>query len=155
MDLKQWITYDEQIKARVVRLAGLERPWERKQTITCKEDFRLSSELLSIPALFTHLIDLSSVWRPLEHVVEDYPLAVCDGSSIDKSSLVCFDNVTQIRIGESMQAVYADGLRWYYLSNQTKDEVMLLKIYDSSPTVKVKCTSSSIYPQHLYQPLTF
>jgi hypothetical protein len=40
-------------------------------------------------------------------------------------------------------ARYSPNYRWHYLSNQEKDEVFLLKIYDSKPDV-IKCEKDSM-----------
>jgi hypothetical protein len=86
-----------------------------------------------------------SVWRPLKHSVEDWPLAVCDGSTVDDSLLVAVDYVRSNYVGETLKVLYSPNLRWHYLSQQTKDEVFLFKQYDSSLEVKAKCE----YMRHL------
>jgi hypothetical protein len=79
------------------------------------------------------------VWRPLRHPVEDYPLAVCDGSTVPETSLVTADHVRKFYIGESLYPLHNESYRWYYLNRQTKDEVLLLKMFDNKEGVKARC----------------
>ncbi len=72
-------------------------------------------------------------------MVEDFPLAVCDGSSVPPESLVAVDHVTRGYIGESYYLLYHASHRWYYLDKQTKDEVLLFKTFDSLHSAKAKC----------------
>jgi hypothetical protein len=73
----------------------------------------------------------------------DWPLAVCDGRTIKEHDLVASDNIRRNNVGENLFARYSPNYRWHYLSNQEKDEVFLLKIYDSKPDV-IKCEKDSM-----------
>ncbi|KAH8592065.1 hypothetical protein B0O99DRAFT_718249 [Bisporella sp. PMI_857] len=95
-----------------------------------------------------------NVWRPLENPVEDSPLAVCDGSTVDDSILVAVDHVRRDYVGEYFRLIPSAKLKWYYLSKQTKDEVLLLKMYDSSPSVKAKCCPHASFQSKMVQPGT-
>lgn len=75
-----------------------------------------------------------SIWRPLRRV-QDWPLAVCDGQTVKSDDLVASDNIRTKYIGENLFAKYSPDYRWYYLSEQEPDEVLLLKIYDSDSKV--------------------
>ena len=79
------------------------------------------------------------MWRPLRYPVEDYPLAVCDGSTVPESSLVTADHVRKFYIGESLYPLHNGSHRWYYLNRQTKDEVLLLKMFDNKEGVMATC----------------
>lgn len=71
--------------------------------------------------------------------VEDHSLALCDGSTVRPEDLIASDIITDNYRGESLQPLFRDHYKWHFLSNQTKDEVLLLKMYDSSSSVKAKC----------------
>lgn len=77
----------------------------------------------------------------MRHPVEDWPLAVCDGSNVDYADLIEVDHIRRQYIGGTMNAMYKDKYRWYYLHKQTSNEVLLLKQFDSSDSVKAKCES--------------
>lgn len=79
-----------------------------------------------------------NVWRPLRHPVEDYPLAVCDGSTVPATSLVTADHVRKFYTGESLYPLHNEAYRWYYLNRQTKDEVLLLKMFDNKEEVMAR-----------------
>jgi hypothetical protein len=66
-------------------------------------------------------------------VIHDRPLAICDASTIKRSDLVEADHVRKHYSGTNYYALSSPHYRWYYLSHQTKDEVTLVKIFDSSP----------------------
>ena len=73
----------------------------------------------------------NSVWRPLHHPVEDNPLALCDGSTITEEDLVEVDHITRSYHGRTMYGLYKPEHKWYYLSNQTPEEVVFIKCFDS------------------------
>lgn len=50
------------------------------------------------------------------------------------------DFVRKQYVGESMYPLPGWGqYRWYYLSCQTRDEVLMLKMYDSDKDVRARC----------------
>jgi hypothetical protein len=77
-------------------------------------------------------------------MVEDYPLALCDGSTVHPDDLVASDLIVDSYRGENLQPLSRDHYKWHFLSNQTKDEVLLIKMYDSLSSVKAKCKLSWI-----------
>ncbi|TQN65211.1 Aspirochlorine biosynthesis protein N, partial [Colletotrichum shisoi] len=79
-----------------------------------------------------------NVWRSIALPVEDHPLACCDGSVVRPEDMVPVDSVRSSFIGESWQTMYRDHYRWYYLSKQTKDEPLLIKMFDSNVAAKAK-----------------
>lgn len=81
----------------------------------------------------------ASVWRPVRSPIVDYPLAICDGSTVVPDELVLVDHVKRTYIGESVYPLYNPSLRWYYLNEQTKDEVLLLKMSDTNSKAGAKC----------------
>lgn len=82
---------------------------------------------------------LFSVWRPINHPVEDMPLAVCDGSTVQPSDLVETDHVRTSYIGSTMYLMSRPEHRWHYVSRQRPDEVLLFKNFDSASDVAAKC----------------
>lgn len=89
-----------------------------------------------------------SVWRPLNSVVEDQPLAFGDGSSISIKDCVGIDHIRRYCVGESNYPLYSSGYRWYYLNRQTRDEVLIFKTHDSDTSVKAMC---EYYPVKLWK----
>jgi hypothetical protein len=90
----------------------------------------------------------NSIWRPLYHPVEDWPLAVCDGSTISYDDLLETDVVREdfeTHVGSNMFALYRQECRWHYLSKQRPDEVWIFKQFDSDEGVPARCTYSSSF----------
>lgn len=82
-------------------------------------------------------MDPRSVWRPLSPV-ENWPLALCDGSSMKYDDLLEVDLIRKDYIGSTMYAKYRDGFRWYYLENQKPEEVCFFKNFDSCTDVRAQ-----------------
>ena len=72
-----------------------------------------------------------NVWRPIVGPVESSPLALADASSLTEEELVATDQVFADRVGEIYQVAYGAGQRWYYASEMARDEVILIKGWDS------------------------
>lgn len=92
----------------------------------------------------------SSLWRAFSEPPQDWPLALCDARSvrIDEgipNTLHIVDEIPDDRVmlapipdEESLIAAaifhYSPDHRWWYFSNMTRDEVVLLKFHDSDAT---------------------
>ncbi|KAI8626761.1 putative 7 alpha-cephem-methoxylase [Xylariaceae sp. FL1651] len=88
-----------------------------------------------------------NVWRPLLNTIENFPLAVCDGSTLSTDRLLAVDHVRKYYVGESLYPMASAEYRWYYLGQQTKDEVLLFKTFDSSELVPAKCCPHTSFAQ--------
>jgi hypothetical protein len=77
-----------------------------------------------------------NVWRNIApEPVARHPLAVCDNRSVDPADLVVFEIHYQDRIGENYFAKPAPGHRWYHYPAMTREEVLLIKQWDSAGTL--------------------
>ncbi len=72
-----------------------------------------------------------SIWKPLRGPLQDWPLAVCDASSVGEDDLVVADQVYPKHVTENIQVQHGPGQKWYYLSNQQPDELLLFRQTDS------------------------
>ncbi|MBV8535061.1 MAG: methyltransferase [Alphaproteobacteria bacterium] len=84
-----------------------------------------------VDALLRGRVQVINLWRPIHHPVYDTPLAVADARSVAPHDLVPSDLVYRHRTGETYSVRYNPAHRWFYLSNMTPDEGLLLKCYDS------------------------
>jgi hypothetical protein len=82
---------------------------------------------------------LQSVWKPLFGPLNDWPLALCDASTVDAANdLVEVDHVYRMPDGKSGRLVenyavyHSQRHRWYYLSEQSPDEILVFRQVDSS-----------------------
>jgi len=85
-----------------------------------------------------------NVWRALSKPPHDWPLAVCDGRSVPADAGV-FNGVKFVDKIPDLANVqppeetgpgghifkYDPRLKWYYFSNQTRDEALCFKLFDS------------------------
>jgi hypothetical protein len=77
-------------------------------------------------------VQVINLWRPLKGPLRDAPLAMCDGQSVAAGDLVASDLIYPNRGGETYSVKYNPKHRWYYISEMTADEALLLKCYDSA-----------------------
>ena len=74
-----------------------------------------------------------SVWRPLNRVIRDCPLALCNPHSVQQQNIVTVDKVHPDHVEEGAYLTHAASQEWYYLSDQTRDEVTVFVTWDSDP----------------------
>lgn len=79
------------------------------------------------------------MWRPLYHAVRDRPLALCDGSTINPNDLVAGKIIRGDDPRETYYLMHEKEQKWYYLSEQTPEEVALFKIFDSDTQTAATC----------------
>lgn len=85
-----------------------------------------------------------SAWKPLVNPVQDNPITLCDYFSTEEKDLVTIEyHPTPQYAGEYYSLRYNEAQRWYWLSNQTAEELLLFLSYDSHPTHGVKCEYNS------------
>jgi len=72
-----------------------------------------------------------NLWRPIRGPLRDAPLAVCDAATVAVSDLVAQDLIYRDRTGEIYCLTYNPAHRWFYAPAMRRDEVLLLKCYDS------------------------
>lgn len=81
-------------------------------------------------------VQLINVWRPLIDNNTDFPLAVTDYNTIDEEKdLIVSHLIYKDYRGETYRVKYNPNHRWYYFSHQNKNDVFLLKCYDSDKSV--------------------
>ncbi|MEM1044941.1 MAG: CmcJ/NvfI family oxidoreductase [Pseudomonadota bacterium] len=72
-----------------------------------------------------------NVWRPIRGPVQRAPLALADAASIAPEDLIATDQVFPDRVGEIYHLEHDPVHRWYYAPEMTRDEVFLIKGWDS------------------------
>tara|TARA_B100000676_G_scaffold309343_1_gene372620 strand:+ start:187 stop:1044 length:858 start_codon:yes stop_codon:yes gene_type:complete len=77
-----------------------------------------------------HIFQIN-VWRPITGPVENSPLALADAASIAKDELVATDQVFADRVGEIYHIAHSGTQHWYYAPQMARDEVILIKGWDS------------------------
>jgi hypothetical protein len=77
-------------------------------------------------------VQIINLWRPIRGPVRDFPLAVCDASTVRFDELVAADHIYRDRIGETYQVLYNPAHRWFYVPEMRTDEALLLKCFDTA-----------------------
>jgi len=77
-------------------------------------------------------VRIINVWRPIANPVAHSPLAVADYRSIvPTEDLISTRHIYQHREGSTFSVKYRPEHQWWYLSDQTPEEVTLIKCFDS------------------------
>lgn len=79
---------------------------------------------------------LYNMWRAVSPPPQDFPLAVCDASSVERGDEVTVTAVTSTRgVGDmrhdTTAYVHNPAHRWHYFPDMTRDEVIVFKAHDS------------------------
>ncbi|GAW20398.1 hypothetical protein ANO14919_099040 [Xylariales sp. No.14919] len=86
-------------------------------------------------------VQVLNVWRPINGTVEDWPLAVMDYRSVQHTDI----HPTNIfkerheRMGQTVSINYNRDQKWFYLPNQSTNEVTIIKIWDSKEDAAKLC----------------
>ncbi|KAK3683304.1 hypothetical protein B0T22DRAFT_519075 [Podospora appendiculata] len=81
-------------------------------------------------------VQIIQVWRPLRGPVVDWPLGVCDFNSVTRESdLVATDNILATGVMETYNAFHNPKHAWYFVRNQTSEDVLLFKGFDNAKGV--------------------
>jgi len=72
-----------------------------------------------------------NVWKPLRGPVKDWPLALCDSSSLDLETIEAGDVVFQDFSIENALVKQSSKHKWYYISNQMESEAWIFEQGDA------------------------
>ena len=86
-----------------------------------------------------------NVWRPIRGPVESSPLAVCDARSIEPQDFVPSDLIYRDKVGETYRFKYNPNHRWFYFPYLQRNEVILLKCYDSKEDGRARFTAHTAF----------
>ncbi|KAF4488017.1 hypothetical protein FAGAP_11127 [Fusarium agapanthi] len=82
--------------------------------------------------IFTGTYIFANVWHPLSGTNQDWPLAICDASTVDQQRDVeVADYVTTITSREHCMVYARETHRWWYLSDQKATEGLVFRQYQS------------------------
>lgn len=86
-----------------------------------------------------------NVWRPIKGPVQRSPLALADAATVRPGELVATDQVFPDRIGEIYHLAHAPTQRWYYAPQMRRDELLLIKGWDSLEDGRAQFTPHSAF----------
>ena len=73
-----------------------------------------------------------NTWRSVAGTIMDSALACCDAQTLDNQDLVASERRAEERIGELQLVSHNDAHRWYYYPRMEREEVLLIKTFDSA-----------------------
>ncbi|RMJ08400.1 hypothetical protein CDV36_011981 [Fusarium kuroshium] len=90
---------------------------------------------LSFPGQWIHLkdmdFDILNLWRPLYGPNDDWPLAVCDYTSVEDGDIILNDDLHRDRAVENCLLHPNAAHRWHYIAGQTPEDVLVFRTVDS------------------------
>ena len=69
------------------------------------------------------------------------PIAICEWGSIGDNDMIVARRVYKDRVGGILNLSYNPGQRWYYFPEMERDEVILLKCFDSERDGRARWTA--------------
>ena len=82
--------------------------------------------------LLSRRLAFINVWKPINHAVEECPLAMCDVASASEEDYFKLILRYRNRTGENYVMQYAPEHKWWYFPNMSPEHAILLKTYDSA-----------------------
>lgn len=114
------------------RLELLTQPPKSNDTLRILYGDRPILDPLALPDLLRKRWAIVNVWRNVTTApVQRFPLAACEATSTSVDDLVVFEVRYSDRTGENYFARHNTKHRWSYFPHMTRDEVVLLKCWDS------------------------
>ena len=81
-----------------------------------------------------------NIWRSIRGPVYNFPLAMCDASSVSKDDLVSVPRISKDRVGAIQMATFSPSHHWCYFPLMQMDEALLFKVYDSADDGRARFT---------------
>ena len=86
-------------------------------------------------ALLARRAAIINVWRPIAYPARDWPLVVGDALTFSPDDLIATDLIFPHRRGETYGVAFDPAQRWLYIPDLAPDEALLIKCWDSEPSV--------------------
>ena len=86
-----------------------------------------------------------NVWRPLTGPVKTDPIAICAWDSIGENDLIPAERNYGNRIGGILNLAYNPAQKWTYFPDMERDEIILLKCFDSELDGRARWTAHAAF----------
>ncbi len=86
-----------------------------------------------------------SLWRPLHGPNDDWPLVVCDFSSIEEQDMILNDDLHRDRAVENTLLHSNEKHRWHYIGGQAIEDVLVFRVIDSTGKRARKCSQTPLF----------
>jgi len=133
------VIFDHTIRTSHQRPRGVGLP--REAVLRVHNDYTLKSGPQRVRDLVPEEADarlkrrfaIVNVWRPIVGPLQQFPLALGDAASLAADDIVATDLIYPDRVGEIYSIAHNPAQRWFYFPEMSRDEVVLIKTYDSDP----------------------
>lgn len=78
------------------------------------------------------VLNRDSTWIPIENPAIDHPLLLADRRTVSEADLVPTDQVMPDFVGEFLHPKFSAAQKWYSLSPQETDEMVLFSSFDGA-----------------------
>jgi hypothetical protein len=85
------------------------------------------------------------VWRPIRHLVETFPLGICDARTLSPDNLVISERRYPDRIGQTYAITYNPAHKWYWFPRMRREEALVFKVYDSMKDGRARWTAHTAF----------
>ena len=86
-----------------------------------------------------------NVWRPLTGPVKTDPIAICAWDSIDNKNMIPSERIYNNRVGGILNLSYNPDQKWTYFPDMERDEIILLKCFDSELDGRARWTAHAAF----------
>ena len=86
-----------------------------------------------------------NVWRSIAGPIHNFPLVLCDATTVRPEDLVSVERRAEERTGELQVALHDPRHRWYYFPEMQMDEALLFKTFDSETDGRARFTIHSSF----------
>lgn len=93
-----------------------------------------------------------NVWRSITSAVRTSPLACCDATTVEDSDLIATERRAPDRVGELQLVRWNPSHRWYWYPDMRRDEILLLKTYDSARDGRARRSVHTAFANSLAAP---
>ncbi len=87
-----------------------------------------------------------NAWRSVAGPVMTTPLACCDASTLAPGDLIASERRAEDRVGELELVRWNPGHRWYFYPEMQRDEVLLIKTFDSARDGRARRSIHTAFP---------
>jgi hypothetical protein len=120
----------------------------REQAATIHNDYDDVSGIIRLRDLYPEEADallknrfaIINVWRSIAGTIKNYPLAMCDASSVNSTELVSVPRISESRVGAIQLAIHNQEQRWFIFPEMEMNEVLLFKVFDSATDGRARFT---------------
>jgi hypothetical protein len=85
------------------------------------------------------------VWRPINHPVETYPLAMADAQTLSPQDMIVSERRAPGRIGQTFAIKYNPAHKWYWFPRMRREEAYVFKVFDSMKDGRARWTAHTAF----------